>query len=368
MSSGPSDRPRVLVLIKGLGIGGAERLIADGSRYWNRAKYEYSVAYILPWKDQLVSELEGEGVGVTCIGGSRGLDLRTPTRLRSLISEGAVDLIHAHLPSAGVLARFVTTTPVVYTEHNIAGSYREPTRTLNRLSYRRNRAVICVSEAVRESVSGFSGPTPRVIPNGVPALRPGSVSDVRAEFGIDASTKLIVHVGNIRPYKGHGNLILATRQLAESDKPFLVLSVGTEKRPGDLERVRQEADAAGVSDYIRFLGRRADARRLIGAADVVVNPSDVEGLPVVLLEALAMARPVVATDVGGVATVIIDRETGLLVPPADPEALAEALVEAMENPDSSAWGEAGAALVESRHSMAQMIEEYEEVYREVLDG
>jgi glycosyltransferase involved in cell wall biosynthesis len=187
-------------------------------------------------------------------------------------------------------------------------------------------------------------------------LRPEPSSD------IDHNTPLIVHVGNIRPLKGHENLIAAAARLRTTVPDFLIASVGGEKNPGDLDRVNASAAAAGVSDHIRFLGRRDDARSFTAAADLFVNPSDVEGLPLVVLEALALARPVVATAVGGVPSVVIDGETGRLVPPGDPDALAAAMAQVLADPGT--MGAAGAALVTERFGAAGMVAAYEKLYLE----
>jgi glycosyltransferase involved in cell wall biosynthesis len=367
VSSTPGERHRILVLIKGLGIGGAERLIAEGANYWDRDQFDYRVAYVLPWKDQLVAEIEGHGVSVDCVGSDRGLGPTAYRKLRSLVSKWDPDLIHAHLPSAGILARIATRRPVIYTEHNIASSYRQPTRSVNRLTYGRNASVIAVSEAVAEGLAGYPGPTPRVIPNGVSvSVSPAEIEAVRTELGIQADRSLVVHVGNIRPHKGHENLIAATALLAAQDPDVLVVSVGAEKHDGDLARVRASAESAGVSDQIRFMGRREDARSFLAAADLVVNPADVEGLPLAILEALALSRPVVATAVGGVPTVVVDHVTGLLVPPGDPLALANGIRTALDSPDAKAWAQAGAELVSTQYGIARMITDYEKLYREVL--
>lgn len=369
MSSTRNDpRSRVLILIKGLGIGGAERLVSASTAVRDRNHFDYHVAYVLPWKDQLVSAIEKNDVGVSCVGGRRGFDPLTPKRLRSLLKSWAPDVIHAHLPSAGILARVTTQTPVVYTEHNITSSYRQPTRTLNRLTYGRNAAVAAVSRAVSESLAGYPGPEPVVIPNGVSVPSSSGAEGVRSELGVENGVPLFVHVGNIRPHKGHSNLIEASARLAESLPRFLVVSIGGEKHPGDLERVRSEAARAGVADRVRFLGRRSDATDFIAAADVVVNPSDFEGMPVFLLEALALSRPVVATEVGGVSSVIRHEETGLLVPPKNPDALADAMQRAISDEGASRWGDNGARLIASKHSVEEMTRRYEEIYQEVLHG
>jgi glycosyltransferase involved in cell wall biosynthesis len=367
VSSGPADRPRVLILIKGLGIGGAERLISDGAEHWDRDRFDYRVAYVLPWKDQLVRSIREHGIEVDCLGSRRGMGPASFLNLRRLVRSWRPALIHAHLPSAGILARASRRTPVIYTEHNIASSYRQPTETLNRLTYGRNAAVIAVSDAVAGSLLGYPGPTPRVIPNGITfEVTAEESAAVRRELGLRPEQRLVVHVGNIRPHKGHESLIAATRLLAAEGPDFLVVSVGAEKHAGDLARVRESADNAGVSGRIRFMGRREEARAFLAAADVVVNPADFEGLPLAVLEALALGKPVVATAVGGVPTVVIDGVTGRLVPPGDPDALAAGIREALLSPAAAGWGKEGAELVARDHGIARMISEYEKVYDEVL--
>ncbi|HSO50616.1 MAG TPA: glycosyltransferase [Acidimicrobiia bacterium] len=366
MSSDRADRTRILVLIKGLGIGGAERLISDGAEHWDRDRFEYRVAYVLPWKDHLVEPLRRLGVEVDCVGSKRGMGPTALRGIRRLVRVWRPGLIHAHLPSAGILARVSGSAPVVYTEHNIASSYRQPTRSLNRLSYGRNAAVIAVSAAVADSLQGYPGPTPRVIPNGITfQVTATEVAAVREELGLVPGQRLVVHVGNIRPHKGHENLIAATKRIVKADPNVLVVSVGAEKHEGDLARVRESAAVAGVSEHIRFLGRREEARAFLAAADAVVNPADFEGLPLAVLEALSLSKPVVATAVGGVPTVVIDGVTGRLVPPGDAEALADGVLEALSSPDAGLWGAAGAELVSRNHGIAQMISEYEKTYEEV---
>jgi glycosyltransferase involved in cell wall biosynthesis len=362
-------RIRVLVLIKGLGMGGAEQLILESAKVWDRDQFEYEVAYVLPWKDQLVEQIQAAGIRVHCIGGAKGrMGPGTVRRFSALTKRFDPHLVHAHLPTTGVLARLVGGRPVIYTEHNLADSYRFPTGWVNRVTYGRNRAVGAVSEAVADSLKRFPGPEPLVIPNGVAVdVSPDQARAARQELKIADSTPLIVHVGNIRPLKGHENLIAAAK-LIEQLPDFLIASVGGEKNPGDLDRVNASAAAAGMADHIRFLGRRDDARSFIAAADLFVNPSDVEGLPLVVLEALALARPVVATSVGGVPSVVIDGETGRLVPPGDPEALAAAITDVLLDPNRGALGDAGAALVTQRFGAAGMVATYEKLYLEATRG
>ena len=364
-----ASRPTVLVVIKGLGVGGAEKLIAEGSRCWDRRRFDYRVAYQLPWKDQLVGPLEAAGVDVECVGGRKGSSLVAVRNLRQLIRSEDVDLVHAHLPSAGVIARLVGGAPIVYTEHNLATSYRQPTRMLNRLTYARNRVVTAVSEAVASSLVGYPGPDPVVIHNGVDvAVTDDAIASVRSELGLGPSDPLVVHVGNIRPHKGHETLIRAAVELSNLRPNVSIVSIGGEKHDGDLARVCAAAQAAGVGESLRFLGRRSDALAFLAAADVFVNPSDVEGLPVAILEAMALGTPVAATRVGGVPTVVTDGSTGLLVDPGDARGLAAAVARLLEEPEmAEQLAQRGTELVEREYGLERMVKAFEDIYGRVLD-
>ncbi|MFV1998982.1 MAG: glycosyltransferase, partial [Acidimicrobiia bacterium] len=346
-----------------------EKLIVEGSRFWDRDRFDYRVAYALPWKDQLVETLRSRDVPVQCFGTKHGM---TPTgvyRFWKLCHAWNASLIHAHLPSMGAVARVTSRVPVVYTEHNIASSYRRPVQLVNRATYSRNASVIAVSEAVYESISSYPAPRKQVIPNGVHVQQRDDRAEVRAELGLGVDDRLVVHVGNIRPKKGHRTLVeMAHIVLGQRDDVYIV-SVGAEKTAGDLQRLKEAAAERGISDRIVFLGRREDAMRFIAAADVYVNPADVEGLPVTILEALALERPVVATSVGGVPSIIEDNVTGLLVPPADPDALAAGLLRMLDHPDmASALGQRGRNLVESDYGLEAMVRSTESEYSDVLSA
>lgn len=361
-------RSTVLVVIKGLGIGGAEKLISEGARYWDRERFDYRVAYQLPWKDQLVPELTSLGVPVDCFGGGGGGSIQALGRLASIIAESGADLVHAHLPSAGVLARICARVPIVYTEHNLAGSYRLPTRLLNWTTYRLNDVVTAVSSEVAASLKRYPGPDPVVVRNGVSVdVSAEDRARARSELGLSPSDPLVVHVGNIRPHKGHDTLIRTAIELQHLHPDATIVSIGGEKHPGDLERVRRQARTAGASN-LRFLGRRSDALGFVAAADVFVNPSDIEGLPVAILEAMALETPVAATAVGGVPSVIRDGESGLLVDAGDHEALARSIDRILrDRPLARRLAACGLKLVEAEYGLETMVRSFETIYREVLD-
>jgi glycosyltransferase involved in cell wall biosynthesis len=361
-------RPVVVVVIKGLGIGGAEKLISEAARFWDRSGFDYRVAYMLPWKNQLVGELEARAVPVRCIGSERGVTPTVLLRLRRLLDEWQANLVHAHLPVAGIISRIASRVPIVYTEHNLAWSYRPLTRMLNRLTYRHNDAVTAVSSAVAETIADYPGPPALVVPNGVWVANDSEAESLaRAELGLSSDDALVVHVGNIRPGKGHDVLIDAAALLRERGIKVTVVSIGVEKRPGDLRRLQAKVVETGLDGGFRFLGRRLDALRFISAADVYVNPAEFEGLPITILEAMALGRPVVATDAGGVGSLVKDEETGLLVAPGDAAGLATAIERLLVDRSLAAGlAKAGADLVGQRYGLEPMVRTFESVYRRVL--
>jgi glycosyltransferase involved in cell wall biosynthesis len=362
-------RPVILVVIKGLGLGGAEKLIAEGARFWDRARFDYRVAYLLPWKDQLVPIMEDLGVPTRCLGGRRGPGPAALFRLRRLIRETHADIVHAHLPITGVMARLVSPVPVVYTEHNLVRSYRPLTRALNRLTYGRNTAVVAVSGAVAEAVGSYPGPTPTVIENGVACVvTQEEAARARSELGLADQAPLVVHVGNIRPHKGHTMLMAAAEILLRLRPDLTIVSIGGEKFPGGLEALRGQARARGL-ERIHFLGRRPDAQAFIAAADVFVNPADIEGLPVAVLEALSLGRPVVATAVGGVPSVVKHEETGILVEPGDAAALAHGVDRLLRDARlARRLADEGRALVQRDYGLEPMVRSVEQLYETILRG
>jgi glycosyltransferase involved in cell wall biosynthesis len=165
------------------------------------------------------------------------------------------------------------------------------------------------------------------------------------------------------------NLVQATGVLSELRDDVEVVSAGAEDTTGELERLCDAVLGLGLGNRMRFLGQRLDAPDLMSAADVIVNPSDVEGLPIALLEAMHLGRPIVATDVGGVSSLIEDGVTGLLVPPREPDLLAKAVETILSNPMlARRLGEAGKCRVKRQFSVEAAVRQIEHIYSSVLPG
>ena len=336
----PRRPRRALWVMKGLGLGGAERLTVTGARHFDRARYEIEVAYVLPWKDALVGELTAAGVPVHCVGaaGTRAGWVRA---LAALAQSGRYDLIHTHSPVPALALRALprrSRPQIVHTEHNVWQRYRPPTRIANRLTYARNEAVLAVSNGVAESARRPWWTRPRRFPavtvlhHGIDRAAACRGVDARAEgrrrLRLPAAAPVVGAVANFTPKKDHATLLRAIAALI-ADRPGLrLVLVGAGPLEDTLRRLVSER---GLSHVVTFAGARDDVAQLMPAFDVFVLSSLHEGLPIALLEAMASGVAPVATAVGGVPEVIGDREHGLLVSPADPAALASALADVLDD-------------------------------------
>ena len=359
-------RPVVLVVLKGLPMGGAEKVVLAQARAWDRERFEYHLTYLNPRLDLLVPQFEALGVQVhrpegrtlarNVLGGGYWRLLR---RLRP-------DVVHAHLPVPGILSRILTTprTAVVYSEHSMPASHRALTRVVNRATYGWNDLVVCVSPAIREAVKAYPCRDMITLPNavGTPEVaRPAAA--VREDLGVSAGEKLVVHVGNLRRVKGQENLVRATAKLMKRRRDVRVVSAGSEDQAGERERLEELAEGLGVGEHVTFLGLRNDVADLMNAADLIVNPSDSEGLPLAVLEAMLLGKPVVATAVGGLPDLIEDGVSGSLVPPRNPDALAAAMDALLGDPErAAALGKVARSVASRTYSLEATVRTLEDAY------
>ncbi len=334
----PVGRLRVLEVIKGLGHGGAEQLLVDTVAHGDRDSFDYEVAYVLEQASDLVPALRAVGIPVHALGATRSIDASWLPAFRRVIVRGRYDIVHFHLPYSAALGRLVVATlpprsrPVtVYTEHSLWSKVSPATKALNRATVSRDGALIAVSPAAHAALPDRLRPRARVIVHGVDLDRSSATiaasdrvrAEVRADLGVRQGPVLVVTVANLRSEKGYDVLLDAARRTVDRQKGVRFAAAGQGTLLADLTARRDELGLEGV---FQFLGHRGDALRLLAAADIVALPSHQEGLPVVLMEAMSVGAAIVATEVGGVPEVITDQVNGLLVPPGQPGALADALV------------------------------------------
>lgn len=229
--------------------------------------------------------------------------------------------------------------------------------------------VLPVGETVRRRLINRGLPAHRslAIPNGVNVQRlketPGAGERIRKAHGIDAAC-VVGSMGRFSGGKGFRRLIHA---LAEVDRPEVaLLLVGDGPERPSLEA---EAERVGVRSRVFFVGWRDDINAYLNAMDIFALPSDYEGVPRSILEAMATARPVVATEVGGVRDVVHHGRTGYLVPAGDQAALIGALQKLIDQPElRQRFGRAGRKLVESCFSEGMMVRRTLDVYEQLLNG
>jgi glycosyltransferase involved in cell wall biosynthesis len=228
--------------------------------------------------------------------------------------------------------------------------------------------MVAVAEDVRRFLAdriGVPREKLRTIYNGIDVKTACCADDgvrVRHELGIPERTPVLGTIANLYPVKGHTFLLKAAAEVARAVPLAVWLLAGRGRLLGELE---DEARRLGIADQVRFLGFRDDAAALLQAVNVFILPSLSEGLPVAVLEAMAAGKPVVATDVGGNREVIVDGQTGFLVPPRDAGALAARTITLLTDKSlADRYGAEGQARVREEFSLERMVSAYEELYAE----
>ena len=308
-------------------------------------------------------------------------DLRALLGLKRLIRAWKPTIVHTHTAKAGMLgrlaARLAGVPIVVHTFHgHVLRGYFSPAKTALFRRLETHLAgyadvLVAVSEEVKNDLVRF-GVAPagriRVIPLGLELAHlagPLPRGALRREAGFASDAPLVGMVGRLVPIKDAPTFLRAARLVrdARPDVRFALVGDGDE-RPA-LEQLASELEVSGA---LHFSGWRSDLRPVYGDLDLVVNSSLNEGTPVALIEAMAAGRPVVATRVGGTPDLLGGGERGRLVPPADPETLARAILEALVEPaTASRRSQAAREHVLARHSIERLVHDVESLYREMAD-
>jgi glycosyltransferase involved in cell wall biosynthesis len=364
---------RVLWLVKGLGVGGIERLLCWTAAVRDAKAIDAQAAYVLRRADDLAGELTSTGVPVHPLEGDDEFDLVWAVRLRRILDEGSFDIVHFHSPYVAGIARLVIQSMpererprTMSTEHNVWSDFPIPSRALNAATFPLDHAHIAVSRAVRESVIRRFQNHVEVVTQGVPVedvrRHLEGRDEARSMLGVEPDEVLAGTVANLRPPKGYSNLLKAAKEVVGKGLPVRFIAVGRGEEEADLLRLHRQLR---LGDRFRFLGYRDDAVHVLGGCDLFVLPSLYEGVPVAVLEALAMGIPVVATPVGTVTDVVTDGVEGRLVPPGDPTALASAIAEVAGDPARRRAMADAAFHKGTELDIRRTTRRVEEIYREV---
>ncbi|MFP5417214.1 MAG: glycosyltransferase [Actinomycetes bacterium] len=332
-------RTKVLWLVKGLGPGGAEQLLLLAAKVADHGRFDYTVAYVRPDKTHLVPEFEAAGITPVRLGAGSRSRLGWLADLRKAVADA--DVVHAHSPVLASLARLLARTlprrrrpAVVTTEHNEWSSHRAPTRLLNGLTTPLDDHHWAVSEQVRDTMWPSRRRGYQVLIHGIDTTEIPADADARArlrsELSVDDDEVLVLTVANLRRNKDYPNLLEAARLAVDAEPRLRFAAVGQGPLEAEIRALHSEL---GLGEAFQLLGFRRDVHELMAAADVFCLGSAHEGLPVAVMEAFAAGLPVVATSVGGLPRQVREGREGLLVPPSDAQALADALVKVARDDD-----------------------------------
>jgi len=375
-----APRKRIVFLIDGLGMGGAERLLVIYLQYLDRTRFEPRVG-VLQVKNgnPMAAEIEKLGVPIDAVPVKRLADPGALPRLLGYLRRVRPHVLHTRLEFAdtlGVTVAKLLGIPTVSTLHTADAPQK------GEKSYRRLKLhwwilrhittrVIAVSEGTRRHHLRVGKLPPEkvvTLHNGIDLSRfipvsPAERASLRASLGILPDAPVLITVAVLRPPKGIQFMLAALPDVLKIVPAARYLIVGDGDHRAALEKIAAEK---GVSGRVIFTGTRRDIPQLLAAADIFVLPTLTEALPTVLAEAMAAEKPIIAGEVGGVPEMVDDGRNGLLVPPADSRALTEACVKLLENPQRAReMGRVGRQIVAERFDIQRQVRRLEALYLEL---
>jgi glycosyltransferase involved in cell wall biosynthesis len=362
--------PRVVFVCGNLGAGGAERQWSILIPSLHGLGFDVAVV-TLDGRGVFFEELRAHGVTVACAGLRHRADpvglyrvVRLAGRRSSaVVTRGVSANVVGHVLALRQRAAHVVTEHLGPDPEGLR-PYRRHQRLLLAPIRPRATAVVAVAATQTEHLvkEGYRRSAVRVIANGVaddPPVRDRAA--VRAEMGVDATEFLAVLVASLRPEKRAGAFVdeVTAAHVVEPSIVGIVVGDGPD-RPSVVRAARRSRGA------VRAIGYRADALDIMHAADAVCLTSAVEASPMSVLEAMSVARPIVATDVGGVRDMVIDGQTGVVVPPDGSGRMAEALVAlARDRPRAAGFGRAGRLHQQRSFSIDTMLRGYARLLMDV---
>jgi len=361
------------------GMGGSERNITQLLEGIDKNKFRLYVARFAPiklaadMKDKDFPIMDLDGAGIYTISGLRNLIF-----LKRFVSEKKISLIVTYHESSdfyGLALSIICDIPVISSRRDMSFKTRPHHRLAYRLGGRYFDSMVAVSNAVKQEVVRRRWfPEERIftIYNGINTANYGNGhngTDLKRKLGIQPDSPVVGMVANIRKIKGYHYFLNASSIIHRYNRNVQFLMIGNDwTQPGfTITELKRYGEKIGVSQNLHFLGGREDVADLISLFDVAVLASLSEGFSNVILEYMASSKPVVATEVGGNPEIVVHGETGLLVPPADAHALANAILSILEDKERALrFGVAGRKRVEDKFELGKMIREYEDLFERVL--
>ncbi len=370
--------PKILYLHHMAQLGGAERsLLVLVSRLDRR---RFQPIFLCPAEGPFAQELRPLGITVIghCFGRLRDLLklLRSVLMVSRVIRSHEISLVHANGPQTnlpGALAARLTGIPAIWHARNLlAPGMIDLDRMLAVLPDR----IICNSEAIRERFRHGDGRLKKslTIYSGVDLKEFDPTIDglsIRKELGIPDDVIVVAMASRLEPMKGQEVFLRAASEIirTEPDVYFLIVGGTLFREHQGYEAVLQRlANELNIGHRVIFTGFRRDMPRILAAINLFVSAAEAEPFGRVLLEGMAMAKPIVATRTGGNPEAVVHGETGLLVPPGDPKALAQAIISLLSDAQRrETMGNAGLKRVTQLFSIERHIGEVEKIYESLLN-
>jgi glycosyltransferase involved in cell wall biosynthesis len=371
-----ANKIRVLECIRQGKIGGGESHLLNLVEYLDKSRFEPVVLSFT--QGPMIERLQQMGVGTDVIYTEKPFDLTKWRRVKELLKEKKVDLIHAHGTRAASNVLWAARSlgiPVVYTIHG--WSFHQDQRTLLKRmriageSYITSRTAVNISVSNANQASGrknIKGFTSVLVNYGIDQKKfsPGGVTkDVRAELGIGKDELLVLFIARFTKQKQPLAMIRGFKEALERVPGMRLLMVGDGELREEALRLSEEL---GLADRILFQTFRQDVPDVLAAADIFVLPSLWEGLPIGLLEAMAMGKAIIASDVDGTGEVLKNGENGLLIQTGHlVSSLSEALVKLGKDKEMQKKFEQKAIeTISGRFNVTRMAREIEDIYNKVL--
>ncbi len=364
-----NGRIRVLQLVEGMNWGGAETKLLELIVNMDRERFETTVCS-LGMGDRLKDRFDELGIPFVNFARRGKVDPRLIWDVSKLIRKEKFDVVMTTLFYAdvvGALASAISPNKAVFSWETIsAPEWLIKHRLLAyRFAMKFCSKVVSVSHATAKWLvdeRGLSENQITVIPYGVnlELYKQGRSPELREELGISADARVVGVVARLHPQKGHCYLIDAAQKVVEDHENVVFVFAGD----GELRKPLEEQVAeANLSNHVKFLGFRSDVKELLTTFDIFCLPSLYEGLPNVILEAMACALPVVATSVDGTVELIDDGSTGFLVQPKQPQTLASRISALLDDADlRQRFGQQGRRKVEEQYSLRMQVENFQNLY------
>lgn len=390
MATNNVRKVKVLHLIESLNMGGAQKIIYQLASTSTSSDHSVCNLYQSGPYEQIMHD---EGIDLIPLKARRRSVIFLPffiydlycifTRLMVVVKSQQIKILHAHLPDSSLIAIVVgklTNTPVVLTIHNnfsLPSKRKAPVRDalrtfITNMVFKRANYIITVGNDIKESLHqtiGYETPI-KTVYNGVDyqrytsGLKKTAPLQFRQSLGVSSQATIATVVGRLDKQKGHTYLIDAAHQLLDKYPELVFLLIGE----GELkEKLIDQARSLKIADNFIFLGNRNDVPEILGMSDVFVLPSIYEGIPLVVLEAMAAGLPVVATDVAGTRELIESGIDGLLAKTEDSKDIARVMNNLLSDmARGKEMSLRAQTKVKESFSLQRMVAGTECVYHEVL--